>query len=198
MRMSSNPLTRRQSSKGGRLAGVDISMLSSRMDSTISQSRGSKRQSRAEILPEMMLSHHDRKATVRSFLLRKQRARYQRRKTMKPISRQIPSTDPMIARRTSPAGPSFSTALKTNAITQSEAVLDLIVAPILAGEVAVDVLSVRQLVTESTAIGVGRDASDLIDLGEILATHPEEKVAGQARLQGESKFAPAGWHPVNR
>src|ERR1700676_1245206 len=97
---------------------------------------------------------------------------------MKPISRQIPSTDPMIARRTSPAGPSFSTALKTNAITQSEAVVDLIVAPILAGGGTRGVLSVRQLVTESPAIGVGRDASDLIDLGEILATDPEEKVAG--------------------
>ena len=82
-------------------------------------------------------------------------------------------------------------------ITQSEASIDLTLGAILAGHVALDVLAGGELVAQTTAESVGRKTSDLIDLSKVFTAHGEENVAGDATLQREAKFGPAGWRPID-
>ena len=67
----------------------------------------------------------------------------------------------------------------------------------LASYIAVDVLAGGKLIAQTPAEGVGGEASDLIDLSKVFAAHAEENVAGDATLQREAKFGPAGWRPVD-
>ena len=60
-----------------------------------------------------------------------------------------------------------------------------------------DVLAGGELIAQTTAESVGREAPDLIDLGKVFAAHAEENVAGDATLQREAKFGPAGRRPVD-
>src|SRR5579862_1792336 len=116
---------------------------------------------------------------------------------MNPISRQIPSRDPRMACKTSPAGPSFSIPLKMNPITQSKAGIGLTLGSVLPSHIAVYVLPFGKLVTQPAAKSVRRETSDLIDLGKVLAPHCEEEVAGDATLQRKSQLSPARGRPVN-
>src|ERR1700691_2207510 len=129
----------------------------------MSQSSALKRQSSAGILPERMSFHWERKATVRSFLFLKYRPRYQRRNTMNPMRRKIPSSEARIASSTTPAAPSFSIPLETDPITQSEAGIDLTLGAILASHVARDVVAGGEPVAQTTPESVSRKASDLVD-----------------------------------
>jgi hypothetical protein len=65
-------------------------------------------------------------------------------------------------------------------ITQSEAGIGLTLGAILGGYVSIDVLPCGKLIAQSTTKGVGGEASDLINLGEVFAAHREEKVAGES------------------
>ena len=116
---------------------------------------------------------------------------------MNPMRRKIPSSEARIASSTNPAAPSFSIPLETDPITHSEAGIDLTLGAILASHVARDVLAGGEPVAQTTAESVSRKASDLVDLSKVFATHAEENVAGDAALQREAKFCPAGWRPVD-
>src|ERR1700733_15960256 len=54
------------------------------------------------------------------------------------------------------------------------------------------------MIAQTTAESAGRKAPDLIDLGKVFAAHAEENVAGDATLEWEAKFGPAGGRPVDR
>src|SRR5579863_5320865 len=116
---------------------------------------------------------------------------------MNPTNRKIPISETKIACNTSPAGPSFSIALKMNPITQSETGIGLTLGPILTGHIAVDVLPIGKLIAQSAAKSVCGETSDLVDLGEVLAAHREEKVACDAMLKRECKLGPARRCPIH-
>src|ERR1700683_369170 len=115
---------------------------------------------------------------------------------MNPTRRKIPSSETRIASSTKPAAPSFSIPLKMDPITQSEAGIGLTLGAILASHIARDVLAGSELVAQTTAESVGRKVSDLVDLSKVFAAHAEDNVAGDATLQREAKFCPAGGRPV--
>src|SRR5579863_630009 len=117
---------------------------------------------------------------------------------MKPMSRKIPSSDPRIAFKTSPAGPSFSIALEANPIAQSETGFRLTLGSVLTRHITNDVLFLRKLVAQASAIGMSGEVADLVDLREILTACCIEEVSGQATLHGESHLGPAGGHPTGR
>lgn len=117
---------------------------------------------------------------------------------MNATRRRIPSSDPKIARSTSPAGPNLSIALKTDSITKSECGVGQPLAPLLASYVTLDVVPVEEPIAQSTAVGVRGELPDLVDLRKIFAAHAKEDVAANAAIQGKSELAPARWLPGDR
>src|SRR5271166_1688710 len=114
---------------------------------------------------------------------------------MNPTRTRIPSRDTRIACNTKPAGPSVSIALEMNPIAQSEARYCLVLVQVLAGHVSGKVLPFSQWVTQSAAVSVPGNPTDLVNLREIFGAYRIEHIAPEMTRKREPNLAPPGRFP---
>src|SRR5579862_7629105 len=86
-----------------------------------------------------------------------------------------------IAFRTKPAGPSLRRFSKTDAIAKSETGFPAIVCAFLIGCQAGHILRRREAELEAAAIGLGRKATDLVGLREVLRSRGKQHAPPDSR-----------------
>src|SRR5690242_157944 len=96
---------------------------------------------------------------------------------MNPISNTSPATAATIAFTTNVAGPSFASASKTDAIAESKTCLRPSLRPLLVRRVRRRFLSAAKPPLQLAAVRLRREASNLVDLREILRSRREEDSA---------------------